>query len=307
MPKTPSRLRSFALRLRPRVLADARYPWAYLLKVVRNESLNIVRRRKPMRRLKVRTKSWCEYIAEPGEAGIAHLRPAGAEQTPADPGGSRRPENLGRNDVRGNRRGAGAVAEYGGQPLSLRPCKNFRSTCTRWRRCIMTDLRQLREIEKLVEDSVFLPSPRHQLKQRVLKRAIEAKYRQTVVEAIWHHNVGRIRNFGNYLCGFSAVRLGTISNADSELDRKRTRSASVSTHPTTTSNRRTCSKLSRIPASRWARNCIFILPISKALTRRKPSSRRPSRVNQICLTIKTFRRILNKRVIWLSPLLRFRP
>jgi hypothetical protein len=44
----------------------------------------------------------------------------------------------------------------------------------------MTDLRQLREIEKLVEDSVFLPSPRHHLKQRVLKRAIEAKYRQSL-------------------------------------------------------------------------------------------------------------------------------
>jgi hypothetical protein len=44
----------------------------------------------------------------------------------------------------------------------------------------MTDLRQLREIEKLVEDSVFHPSPRHHLKQRVLKRAIEAKHRQTL-------------------------------------------------------------------------------------------------------------------------------
>lgn len=44
----------------------------------------------------------------------------------------------------------------------------------------MTDLRQLREIEQLVEDSVFLPSPRHHLKQRVLKRAVEAKYRQTL-------------------------------------------------------------------------------------------------------------------------------
>jgi hypothetical protein len=44
----------------------------------------------------------------------------------------------------------------------------------------MTDLRQLREIERLVEDSVFLPSPRQQLKQRVLKRAIEAKHRQTL-------------------------------------------------------------------------------------------------------------------------------
>ena len=44
----------------------------------------------------------------------------------------------------------------------------------------MTDLRQLREIERLVEDSVFLPSPRHQLKQRVLKRAIQAKHQQTL-------------------------------------------------------------------------------------------------------------------------------
>lgn len=42
----------------------------------------------------------------------------------------------------------------------------------------MTDLRQLQEIEKLVQDSVFLASPRHHLKQRVLKRAVEAKFRQ---------------------------------------------------------------------------------------------------------------------------------
>jgi RNA polymerase sigma-70 factor, ECF subfamily len=58
------------IALRPRVLAEARYPWAYLLKVTRNEALNIVRRRKPMRRLKMRTKSWCEYIAEQGEQEV---------------------------------------------------------------------------------------------------------------------------------------------------------------------------------------------------------------------------------------------
>jgi RNA polymerase sigma-70 factor, ECF subfamily len=58
------------IALRPRVLAEARYPWAYLLKVTRNEALNIVRRRKPMRRLKMRNKSWCEYIAEQGEQEI---------------------------------------------------------------------------------------------------------------------------------------------------------------------------------------------------------------------------------------------
>jgi len=32
--------------LRPRLLATARYPWPYLLKMVRNESLGIVRRRR---------------------------------------------------------------------------------------------------------------------------------------------------------------------------------------------------------------------------------------------------------------------
>jgi RNA polymerase sigma-70 factor, ECF subfamily len=58
------------IALRPRVLAEARYPWAYLLKVTRNEALNIVRRRKPMRRLKMQTKSWCEYIAEQGEQEV---------------------------------------------------------------------------------------------------------------------------------------------------------------------------------------------------------------------------------------------
>jgi RNA polymerase sigma-70 factor (ECF subfamily) len=52
------------IALRPRVLAEARYPWAYLLKIIRNEALNIVRRRKPMRRLRERPRSWCEYVPE---------------------------------------------------------------------------------------------------------------------------------------------------------------------------------------------------------------------------------------------------
>jgi RNA polymerase sigma-70 factor (ECF subfamily) len=55
------------IALRPRVLAEARYPWAYLLKIIRNEALNIVRRRKPMRRLRERARSWCEYLPEHGE------------------------------------------------------------------------------------------------------------------------------------------------------------------------------------------------------------------------------------------------
>jgi RNA polymerase sigma-70 factor, ECF subfamily len=39
------------IALRPGLLARARYPWAYLLKITRNEALNIVRRRRPMRSL----------------------------------------------------------------------------------------------------------------------------------------------------------------------------------------------------------------------------------------------------------------
>lgn len=58
------------IALRPRVLAEARYPWAYLLKIVRNESLNIVRRHKPMRRLKVPPRSWSEYVSEVGDKDL---------------------------------------------------------------------------------------------------------------------------------------------------------------------------------------------------------------------------------------------
>ncbi len=39
------------IALRPGLLAKASYPWAYLLKITRNEALNIVRRRRPMRSL----------------------------------------------------------------------------------------------------------------------------------------------------------------------------------------------------------------------------------------------------------------
>ena len=55
------------IALRPKVLAEARYPWAYLLKITRNEALNLVRRRKPTRRLKERPRSWCEYLPEQGD------------------------------------------------------------------------------------------------------------------------------------------------------------------------------------------------------------------------------------------------
>jgi hypothetical protein len=42
----------------------------------------------------------------------------------------------------------------------------------------MNELRQFRDIETLIEDSVFYPSPRQHLRQRVLQNAIDAKHRQ---------------------------------------------------------------------------------------------------------------------------------
>jgi RNA polymerase sigma-70 factor (ECF subfamily) len=49
------------IALRPGLLAKARYPWAYLLKITRNEALNIVRRRKPMRSLtRPDARIWCD-------------------------------------------------------------------------------------------------------------------------------------------------------------------------------------------------------------------------------------------------------
>jgi len=65
------------IALRPRVLAEARYPWAYLLKITRNEALNIVRRRKPMRRLREEALSWSDYISVHGDDDVhRHVRRA---------------------------------------------------------------------------------------------------------------------------------------------------------------------------------------------------------------------------------------
>jgi RNA polymerase sigma-70 factor (ECF subfamily) len=55
------------IALRPRLLANARFPWAYLLKMIRNEALNIVRRRRPMRRLPDQVRGWRDPAAGPGE------------------------------------------------------------------------------------------------------------------------------------------------------------------------------------------------------------------------------------------------
>jgi RNA polymerase sigma-70 factor (ECF subfamily) len=49
------------IALRPGLLAKARFPWAYLLKITRNEALNIVRRRRPMRSLsRPDARIWCD-------------------------------------------------------------------------------------------------------------------------------------------------------------------------------------------------------------------------------------------------------
>jgi RNA polymerase sigma-70 factor, ECF subfamily len=61
------------IALRPRVLAETRSPWAYLLKIVRNEVFNIIRRRKPMRQLTEATCSWSDYLTPDGDEDTHRL------------------------------------------------------------------------------------------------------------------------------------------------------------------------------------------------------------------------------------------
>ncbi len=75
------------IALRPKLLAESRLPWAYLLKILRNEALNIVRRRKPMRRLKDDPRWWGDHMSAQGEdevhrfvrRALSKLPPAQAE------------------------------------------------------------------------------------------------------------------------------------------------------------------------------------------------------------------------------------
>ncbi len=61
------------IALKPGLLAKARYPWAYLLKITRNEALNIVRRRRPMRSLtRPDARIWSDAPAH-GEEEIHQL------------------------------------------------------------------------------------------------------------------------------------------------------------------------------------------------------------------------------------------
>jgi RNA polymerase sigma-70 factor, ECF subfamily len=75
------------IALRPRVLAETRSPWAYLLKIIRNEVFNIIRRRKPMRPLTETSCSWSDCLSPEGDEethrlvrlALAKLPPAQAE------------------------------------------------------------------------------------------------------------------------------------------------------------------------------------------------------------------------------------
>ncbi len=72
------------IALKPRFLADARFPWAYLLKVTRNEAMNIVRRRKPIRPLSERARCWTDHFHTPGEQELhGYVRRALAKLPPA--------------------------------------------------------------------------------------------------------------------------------------------------------------------------------------------------------------------------------
>ena len=53
--------------LKPRALADAQFPWPYFLRIVRNEALNIARRRTPVQWLTSALEAW----HEPPEDGWA--------------------------------------------------------------------------------------------------------------------------------------------------------------------------------------------------------------------------------------------
>jgi hypothetical protein len=70
----------------------------------------------------------------------------------------------------------------------------------------MADLRHLREIEKLVQDSVFHPSPHHRLRERVLQNAVQAKHRQKLWKRFL---IASSAVTGTLLIGFVVVRICT--------------------------------------------------------------------------------------------------
>lgn len=68
----------------------------------------------------------------------------------------------------------------------------------------MTDLRHLREIEKLVQDSVFHASPCRRLRERVLESAVQAKHRQN----LWKRFVvASSAVMGSLVIAFVVIRL----------------------------------------------------------------------------------------------------
>ena len=108
--------------LYPQGLADADHPWAYLLRIVRNEALKIIQKK--------RADEWLvagEPKNGPNRRRIGFrspaARPAGARKTSLQPVGSGGPEDLGGDDVCRNRRSAGGIAEHRRQPLSIRFAK----------------------------------------------------------------------------------------------------------------------------------------------------------------------------------------
>jgi RNA polymerase sigma-70 factor (ECF subfamily) len=68
--------------LRPSVLAKARFPWAYLLKITRNEALNIVRRRRTLQRLAEQTAPWVDQSLVVGDADLYRFVRRALEKLP---------------------------------------------------------------------------------------------------------------------------------------------------------------------------------------------------------------------------------
>jgi hypothetical protein len=70
----------------------------------------------------------------------------------------------------------------------------------------MTDLRSLHEVEKLLQESVFQPSPCRQLRERVLRDAAQAKQRQK----LWQRFLVVSSTIsGSLVAAFVVVRLCT--------------------------------------------------------------------------------------------------
>jgi len=75
----------------------------------------------------------------------------------------------------------------------------------------MVDLRRLHEIEELVQDSVFHPSPCRRLRERVIHDAVKANHRQHVLKRTF---IASSAAAGGLLIVFFVLRFSTAAPRD---------------------------------------------------------------------------------------------